>query len=122
MIQWITGILAATLLLTTPAIPAPEACINGLRAARNGVGHICSFSECFVDENNDGICDNRGSYRGFGLRCRENFVDEDGDGVCDHRENHQGNFTDEDGDGVCDNRGQGHGKGNGRGCQRGKNK
>lgn len=100
MIQWITGILAATLLLTTPAIPAPEACIHGLRTARNGITHICCrYTESFVDENNDGICDNR-----------------------EHREHPQGNFTDEDGNGICDRRGHGNGKGNGHGRQRGKNK
>ena len=46
----------------------------------------------------------------------QNFLDEDEDGICDNRENKPGqSFVDEDGDGICDNRGNGCGKGNGKG-------
>ena len=68
----------------------------------------------FVDENGDGVCDNRGTGRGAG------FVDEDGDGVCDNMGAGRGaGFVDEDGDGVCDNMGAGRGAGRQarRGCQ-----
>jgi hypothetical protein len=48
-----------------------------------------------VDENGDGICDNRGIRGCSG--CGMNFVDADGDGVCD---NFGINGRDDDGDGV----------------------
>lgn len=38
----------------------------------------------FVDNNNDGICDNRGAMQFKGAR-RANFVDTNGDGICDYR-------------------------------------
>ena len=71
----------------------------------------------FVDEDEDGICDNCGI--GFG------FIDEDGDGICDNCGIGLG-FIDEDGDGICDNwninasqrRGYGRGKGYRRNCRR----
>ena len=71
-------------------------------------------------------------------RCRRNFIwmDENADGICDNRET---GFVDADGDGICDNRtencgmgngcgngqgngyGRGNGNGNGQGNQHGKN-
>lgn len=56
----------------------------------------------FVDSNNDGICDNRGTC-GNGLY----FVDANGDGICDNSGT-CGNgsyFVDANGDGICDNLG-----------------
>ncbi len=58
----------------------------------------------FVDQNQDGICDNQG-------QCQQNFVDDDKDGVCDNQpaRNNRG----------CGNRSQGrhHGNGHRRGCR-----
>ncbi|MDO5044079.1 MAG: hypothetical protein Q4E22_02110 [Coriobacteriia bacterium] len=72
----------------------------------------------FVDEDGDGINDNRPNYgrqngNGTNENC-PNFVDEDGDGFNDNRRNlgrqngngtneNCPNFVDEDGDGVNDN-------------------
>lgn len=71
----------------------------------------------YTDADNDGVCDNYGSY--------SNFVDDNEDGVCynntdcenqpqdgtgrqngkDNLNSSQGgNYTDENGDGVCDNK------------------
>ncbi|MFZ4705346.1 MAG: hypothetical protein ACOYMF_04995 [Bacteroidales bacterium] len=70
----------------------------------------------FVDNNNDGKCDNFQSGR---QSCNSrNFVDKNNDGICDSRgnrgKNAKGrNFTDKDKDGICDNREKGNrGKGN----------
>ncbi len=59
------------------------------------VGVFATEAGNFVDENNDGICDNRANCQG------QNFVDEDNDGVCDRREGCQGQH-----------------RGNGNGCGR----
>mgnify|MGYP001414765592 CR=1 FL=1 len=100
------GILAVTLVITV------------------GTVSVFALGPRFVDNNSDGICDNRtssgsGQKNGNG----QGFADEDGDGVCDNRTfagngqkngNGQG-FADED---VCDNQtaaGSGCGRGNGNG-------
>lgn len=51
----------------------------------------------YVDEDEDGVCDNHGEH------CK--FADADEDGVCDNH-GKSCNFTDADEDGVCDNAGQ----------------
>lgn len=61
----------------------------------------------FVDEDGDGVCDNKGNGQGLG-NCGKNFVDEDGDGVCDNKGNGQGR-------GNCGGAKDGSGKGNGQG-------
>lgn len=63
----------------------------------------------FVDEDNDGICDNRTEDcpNGGQNRGNANFVDEDGDGICDNRT--------ED----CPNGGQGRFRNNAD-CEKGK--
>lgn len=77
----------------------------------------------FVDEDGDGVCDNKGTgysgRHGQGKNYRNNFVDEDGDGICDNFVDEDGdgicdNFVDEDGDGVCDNYVGGKKQGGGR--------
>lgn len=73
----------------------------------------------FVDQNEDGLCDNfsSGTSQGAG----QNFVDNNSDGVCDNFASgtSQGagqNFVDNNGDGICDNFASGNtGKGNGQG-------
>ena len=80
----------------------------------------------YVDQNDDGICDNRGTALCDGTNCWGAFVDANGDGICDNRgtalcdgTNCWGAFVDENGDGICDNRplqsGSGH-HGGGHGC------
>ncbi|MGC8865035.1 MAG: hypothetical protein ACP5O2_04845 [Bacteroidales bacterium] len=76
----------------------------------------------FVDENQNGICDNyearpaqgRGWGRGYGQG--PNFVDANKNGICDYREKgisgRRGpGFVDKDNDGVCDNLRGGRGYG-----------
>ena len=83
----------------------------------DGICDNCGIGFGFIDEDGDGICDNCGI--GFG------FIDEDGDGICDNCGIGLG-FIDEDGDGICDNwninasqrRGYGRGKGYRRNCRR----
>lgn len=76
----------------------------------------------YVDENNDGLCDNCGTAQGTNPDA-PGFVDADKDGVCDNlgtAQQYQGRmgqrgrrgmqargrgFVDADGDGVCDNLG-----------------
>jgi hypothetical protein len=67
----------------------------------------------YVDEDGDGICDNRANGQ-----CGSAYVDENGDGICDNRGNSQcgGSFVDENGDGICDNAGSGLGAQRGRSC------
>ena len=60
--------------------------------AAGGRHHMANYSRYYVDDNGDGICDNRGA-------C-------DWDGVCS---NPGVCYTDADGDGVCDNYGTGLG-------------
>lgn len=59
----------------------------------------------FVDKNNDGVCDNRGSGRFQGRG--PNFVDANNDGICDHRQDHTGR-----GQGYRHRNGQGNCRGN----------
>ncbi len=45
---------------------------------------------------------------------RESFIDQNGDGICDNRSSCQGqNLVDTNGDGICDNQGDHHDKGHG---------
>lgn len=78
----------------------------------------CRRNCIWMDENADGICDNR----------ETGFVDADGDGICDNRTencgqgngcgNGQGNGC---GNGQGNGYGRGNGNGNGQGNQHGKN-
>ncbi|HPO15113.1 MAG TPA: hypothetical protein PLI09_16845 [Candidatus Hydrogenedentes bacterium] len=101
-----------------PATPAQETQTSPLR----GSG--------YVDNDNDGVCDNRVAGQSKGNR--RGYVDADGDGVCDNqgkgmgrrgngRGGARGAYVDADGDGVCDNQGNGTcRRGNGRaGARRG---
>lgn len=53
----------------------------------------CQTQECFADNNQDGICDNRadcqkdGACPRNGQNCPDGFVDADKDGTCDNRAN-----------------------------------
>lgn len=70
----------------------------------------------FIDDNNDGICDNyadracpqNGTGNGYGCG-NGNFVDENNDGICDNYAN-----------GACPRNGMGHGHHRGNGGDRGR--
>jgi len=87
----------------------------GVDADGDGFCDVCG--EEFVDENNDGICDNMpegrplvrkdsedwvagGGYRAGGAGMRGAYGDADGDGLCDRTGEP---FVDENNDGICDN-------------------
>ena len=97
MKKLLVGMAMMALVLSASSIPTLAA---GRGNGCNGKNGGCNYhsSACqYVDENNDGICDNCGkgsSTKGTG-------------------------FVDADGDGICDNYGTGAAK-NGSGCQRGK--
>lgn len=84
----------------------------------------CRQEDCFVDADENGVCDNGetcaadGNCAGNGQNCRQKdcFVDADENGVCDNR-------AEQTAKGGCGNRGQVRGSGNhhaggGRGCER----
>lgn len=66
---------------------------GGVMAAGNGFGQSqgaragAPTKQCvqWVDNNGDGLCDNRGSGLNGGNGQGGNFVDNDGDGICDNR-------------------------------------
>lgn len=69
----------------------------------------------FVDKNNDGVCDNRGTNM---RRSGANFIDKNNDGVCDNygkRKFDQNRNRKGNGKGKHHRRGKGNGNGNGRG-------
>ena len=76
--------------------------LSGVAAAQYGQGNGANSAQ-YVDDNNDGICDNTGD--------RPGFVDNNNDGICDNDcgRGRGGSgrggmkFVDEDDDGVCDN-------------------
>lgn len=78
-------------------------------AAGNGRGRN------YVDNNNDGVCDN------YNASCQ--FVDNDGDGICDNCASatcgNGAGYIDADGNGICDNYAAGTSQ-NGSGCRRGR--
>ncbi len=91
----------------------------------DGICDNCGIGFGFIDEDGDGICDNWNINTGRGCGIGFGFIDEDGDGICDNCGIGLG-FIDEDGDGICDNwninasqrRGYGRGKGYRRNCRR----
>lgn len=93
-------LIAISVGTTTPLATVPA-------EQRNYVNEKCLNGQNYVDEDNDGICDNYtdGQSRGYG--CGRNFVDADNDGVCDNYTNGQGR--------GC---GRGHGNGFRGGCGR----
>ena len=70
----------------------------------------CRRNYIWMDENADGICDNR----------ETGFVDADGDGICDNRTENCG-MGNGCGNGQGNGYGRGNGNGNGQGNQHGKN-
>lgn len=111
----LVGILATVTVLsigTTTAFAAAPRTGRNVHGVCGYFGSVCSH----VDADNDGVCDNCGSYH---RNCKtgnvpcQNFADADGNGVCDNCDGYHGNcqtgnascqnFTDTDGNGVCDN-------------------
>ena len=102
MKKWLVSIICLILVLTAVTIPVSAIADGGNR--NNAYNQRqCEYKENFIDEDGDGICDNKKEQCSRG----ENFIDEDGDGVCDNKKgqcSREKNFIDEDGDGVCDNK------------------
>ena len=71
--------MSLTAVAETPA--APETAGRPMYGAR----------VCFVDADNNGICDNMGQRQGNRGQRRANFVDENNDGVCDNMGQRQEN-------------------------------
>lgn len=92
----IASILAAVLTMVAAAMEVSANTANTSRVCpKNGTGkgYHCVNGN-FVDENNDGICDNCGNVicpqNGTGNGCRRgngNFIDENKDGICDNYDN-----------------------------------
>lgn len=59
----------------------------------------CNAGECFLDADNDGICDHYDhcflDENGDGICDNHCYIDENTDGICDY-------FIDADNDGICD--------------------
>ncbi len=102
------GVLANTASAEKPGISVDYASAfsrnNAQAAEKSSTVTVISQANSrgnFVDDNNDGICDN---YTGSG---NGNFVDNDNDGICD-------NYA----DGACPQNGAGNGHHRGNGCGR----
>lgn len=96
--RFLISLMAAVLLLPAGIIAtaAPAADSGG---AANGIcraGNACAYAQnCssgasqinYVDEDNDGVCDNRqdNAQSAVAVTKGNNYVDEDNDGVCDNR-------------------------------------
>lgn len=108
MKKLLTGIIALALVISvcsTTAFAAGHG--HGRRHAAVNNDVVCDYCTTFcqfVDDNEDGICDNCGSDT-----CKKctGYVDANGDGICDNYGScvcgNGAGFTDADGDGVCDN-------------------
>lgn len=75
---------------------------NGSVCVAQGAAGVCNslaVGQNFVDEDNDGMCDNMGTRPGsgngnqYGGAAGQNFVDENNDGVCDNMGTCLGNGT-----------------------------
>lgn len=95
------------------------ACIQPVLASQAAsADRIAAACPAYVDDDQDGVCDNRAT----GRQGYSGFVDADGDGVCDNCAAESARcpaYVDVDGDGVCDRAGTGQGQGQGYGCGRG---
>lgn len=100
MLKLVAGLVAGATLLTVGTVSAFASsqgnCFGGCQKTRVCDTANCS-AQCYVDEDGDGVCDNRGTV------CDGRYdVDVDQDGVCD---NQGQNYVDADNDGICDNQG-----------------
>lgn len=110
-LKLVAGLVAGATLLTAGTVSAfASSQGNGFgicQKDRACDGSSCS-SQCYVDTDNDGVCDNRGVRCDGGYYvdvssasagdsqgatcngCGRNYVDADGDGVCDNCTSHCG--------------------------------
>ena len=81
MLKLVAGLVAGATLLTVGTVSAFAA------SQSHGLGdctktRVCDTAncsaQCYVDGDNDGMCDNRG----------QNYVDADNDGICDNQGTH----------------------------------
>lgn len=127
MKKLLLGVLTGVLVLSAGSLHVSAACHGAGRhgCAANTRGCVtvvetpsgtttdtvdCSRS-CYVDENEDGVCDLCGTEHGS-CADGECFIDADGDGICDNCNAYHrcgtadGNgpcYVDANGDGICDN-------------------
>lgn len=100
MLKLVAGLVAGATLLTVGTVSAFAAsqgnCLGDCTKTR--ACDTTNYSaQCYVDQNGDGVCDNRGTV------CNGRYyVDMDNDGVCD---NQGQNYVDADNNGICDNQG-----------------
>lgn len=109
MLKLVAGLVAGATLLTVGTVSAfASSQGNGFGAC--GKTRVCDTTgcnaQCYVDADNDGVCDNRGT-----VCDGRYYVDVDQDGVCD---NQGQNYMDADNDGIYDNQGT-HCHGGGQG-------
>ena len=100
MLKLVAGLVAGATLLTVGTVSAFASsqgnCFGGCQKTRVCDTANCS-AQCYVDEDGDGVCDNRGTV------CDGRYdVDVDQGGVCD---NQGQNYVDANHDGICDNQG-----------------
>ncbi len=76
--------LTAVALAAVLTVPGITLAAGNADAGQYGNGQNTA-QPSFIDENNDGVCDNwvQGGQQGRG---QGTFVDEDGDGICDNRD------------------------------------
>lgn len=109
MLKLVAGLVAGATLLTVGTVSTFASsqgnCFGGCQKTRVCDTTNCS-AQCYVDENGDGVCDNRGT-----VCDGRYYVGVDQGGVCD---NQGQNYVDADNDGICDNQGT-HCNGSGQG-------
>lgn len=127
--RFLISLMAAVLLLPAgiiaTAAPAADSgsAANGICRAACAYAQNCSSGanqNNYVDEDNDGVCDNRqdNAQATVAVTKESNYVDEDNDGVCDNRQ-----------EGTCANAGDanryrernGGGQGNNSNASNGRN-
>lgn len=116
------GVLTGVLVLSAGSIQVSAACHGGGRhcgtanrscivAAETDADTLSCSSNCYLDEDADGICDHCSADHGS-CADGECFIDADNDGICDncnayHRCNSADGsgpcYVDENGNDVCDN-------------------
>lgn len=131
MKKLLLGVLAGVLVFSAGSIQVSAACHGAGRHCGTAGTRNCVAGDttdcgryCYLDEDEDGICDNCGESHRNCLDGSENcFVDEDNDGICDNCSTHhscgaagygQGSqYIDSNNDGICDNYAAGQSAGRG---------
>lgn len=117
-------------LTSDPSFEETSTTLNFTDCPTNGIGlrHSTNNQSSFIDQNEDGVCDNLGSatrpFDGtgnqYGAYNRNQWMDQDSDGICDYSgtavqpadgtgvqygANNHDTFVDQNGDGICDQAG-----------------